>query len=289
MRWTSIGLIHWPNRERDAPVQTIPARPRRAGVPASGRDHRTTIPPLSAQAKERTGYATQKPLPLYERLIAASSNPGDVVLDPFCGCATTPIAAERLGRQWIGMDLWDRAHRTVLDRLESEGLAVPEDADREAGEGQQRMITFGEVHYVTEPPERTDAGEVAAPFLYVPEHRVPEPWESLGKGAITDALADAQRGDTGIVCAGCGRELEREFMHLDHRRPRTDGGANDITNRVLLCAPCNGRKGAGLTMTGLVTANRKAKWTKDAAAASASNDRAIACAERIRRGEVRAQ
>ena len=75
---------------------------------------------------ERTGYPTQKPLALYERIIKASSNPGDMVLDPFCGCATTPIAAERLGRQWVGMDIWDGAHQIVLDRLESEGLARPE-------------------------------------------------------------------------------------------------------------------------------------------------------------------
>ena len=52
-----------------------------------------------ARGNEATGYPTQKPLALYERIIQASSNPGDMVLDPFCGCATTPVAAERLGRQ----------------------------------------------------------------------------------------------------------------------------------------------------------------------------------------------
>ena len=66
---------------------------------------------------EDTGYPTQKPLPLYERIILASSNEGDVVLDPFCGCATTPIAAERQGRQWIGMDIWDGAHQQVVQRM----------------------------------------------------------------------------------------------------------------------------------------------------------------------------
>ena len=79
---------------------------------------------------EMVGYPTQKPLALYERIIKASSNPGDIVLDPFCGCATTPIAAERLGRQWVGMDIWDRAYKTVLDRLESEGLAIPHGGHR---------------------------------------------------------------------------------------------------------------------------------------------------------------
>ena len=77
-------------------------------------------------SKERTGYPTQKPLALYERIVKASSNAGDIVLDPFSGCATTPIAAERLGRQWVGMDIWDGAYDTVLGRLESEGLAAPD-------------------------------------------------------------------------------------------------------------------------------------------------------------------
>ena len=88
---------------------------------------------LGAQASERVGYPTQKPLALYERIIRASSNEGDMVLDPFAGCATTPIAAERLGRQWVGIDIWDRAYKTVLDRLESEGLAIPQGGGAECG------------------------------------------------------------------------------------------------------------------------------------------------------------
>ena len=55
--------------------------------------------------KERLGYPTQKPVALLERIIDASSNPGDVVLDPFCGCGTTVHAAQKLGRQWIGIDV----------------------------------------------------------------------------------------------------------------------------------------------------------------------------------------
>ena len=63
------------------------------------------IAPLSAHDQERLGYPTQKPLALLERIISASSNPGDVVLDPFCGCGTTIAAAEKLGRRWIGIDI----------------------------------------------------------------------------------------------------------------------------------------------------------------------------------------
>ena len=68
--------------------------------------------------EESTGYPTQKPLELYERVIKASSNEGDLVLDPFCGCATTPIAAERLGRQWVGIDIWNGALEVVRKRME---------------------------------------------------------------------------------------------------------------------------------------------------------------------------
>lgn len=63
------------------------------------------ISPLNSQAKERLGYPTQKPVALLERIIRASSNPGDIVLDPFCGCGTAVVAAEKLGRRWIGIDI----------------------------------------------------------------------------------------------------------------------------------------------------------------------------------------
>ncbi len=106
--------------------------------------------PVGRIAKERTGYPTQKPLSLYERIIKASSNPGDVVLDPFCGCATTPVAAERLERQWVGMDIWDNAYQTVLNRLEQQGLAVPQSADIQPG---QQTLTFGNILYETTPPQ----------------------------------------------------------------------------------------------------------------------------------------
>jgi len=65
----------------------------------------TDIAPLNSQAKERLGYPTQKPMSLLERIISASSNPGDVILDPFCGCGTAIAAAEKLGRRWLGIDI----------------------------------------------------------------------------------------------------------------------------------------------------------------------------------------
>lgn len=78
----------------------------------------TDIPPISSNAAERLGYPTQKPLRLLERIIAASSNPGDVVLDPFCGCGTTVDAAQYLGRQWIGIDITYIAVDLILKRLQ---------------------------------------------------------------------------------------------------------------------------------------------------------------------------
>jgi len=63
------------------------------------------ISPLNSQSKERMGYPTQKPLILLERIIKASSNEGDIILDPFCGCGTAVVAAQRLNRRWIGMDI----------------------------------------------------------------------------------------------------------------------------------------------------------------------------------------
>ena len=81
---------------------------------------------LPPAREERTGYPTQKPIALLERIIKASSNEGDIVLDPFCGCATTCVAAERLGRQWIGIDISEKAVALVRMRLEKEsGLFGP--------------------------------------------------------------------------------------------------------------------------------------------------------------------
>jgi len=78
------------------------------------------IPPIGAQAKERMGYPTQKPLALLERIINASTNEGDLVLDPFCGCGTAVVAAEKLGRRWIGIDITFVAVDLIISRLTSD-------------------------------------------------------------------------------------------------------------------------------------------------------------------------
>lgn len=75
------------------------------------------LPPIHASSSERLGYPTQKPVALLERIITASSNPGDVVLDPFCGCGTAVHAAQKLGRQWIGIDITHLAISLIEKRL----------------------------------------------------------------------------------------------------------------------------------------------------------------------------
>jgi len=94
----------------------------------------TDIEALQSQAHERLGYPTQKPRALLERIIAASSNPGDVVLDPFCGCGTAVDAAQKLGRQWIGIDITHLAIGMIENRMregypgiEFDTIGVPKD------------------------------------------------------------------------------------------------------------------------------------------------------------------
>ena len=109
----------------------------------------TDIKPLSAQAKERRGYPTQKPLELLKRILAMSSNEGDVVLDPFCGCGTTVHAAETLGRKWIGIDITHLAIHEIKDRLNGafSGIKIieegtPKDIDGARALAQQDKYQF---------------------------------------------------------------------------------------------------------------------------------------------------
>ena len=226
-------------------------------------------------ARERMGYPTQKPLALYKRIIKASSNEGDRVLDPFAGCATTCVAAEQLKRQWVGIDIWDKAHEVVIDRLRQEGLAAPDSG------ADERLLTFGDIHYERDAPVRTDEGEEAVPSLKLRRQRPVEPWTRLSRMVMTNVLAAAQGKGEGVVCAGCGRALEREFMQLDHKMPRKDGGDNHILNRILLCGPCNRKKGANLTLNGLQNQNKRDGWLVDKPRAEESQTRAQAEAERI--------
>ncbi len=108
------GRLFFPAKE-DARLRKKLYLDESLGVPIS--DMWTDLPPIHASSKERLGYPTQKPLGLLERIIAASSNEGDVVLDPFCGCGTAVHAAQKLGRQWIGIDVTHLAIGLIEKRM----------------------------------------------------------------------------------------------------------------------------------------------------------------------------
>ena len=199
---------------------------------------------------EKTGYPTQKPLALYERIIKASSNEGDIILDPFCGCATTCVAAERLGRQWVGMDIWDGAYDVTIERLKKEGyLAGPNDKRPDL------IHVKGQITYTVEPPNRTDDAEYTVQYLKTVKrvNREP-PGPKLSRAEMIEILQD----ENGLVCAGCDREFDDpRYLQLDHNTPRADGGLNHISNRILLCGPCNQLKSHTRTLSGLRKENKK--------------------------------
>jgi site-specific DNA-methyltransferase (adenine-specific) len=108
------GAVHWPKKEGGVPRLKRYAD-RSLGVPLQ--TVWNDIRPLHNLSAERLGYPTQKPLPLLERIIKASSNLNDIVLDAFCGCGTALVAAQTLNRQWIGIDISPTACRVMAKRL----------------------------------------------------------------------------------------------------------------------------------------------------------------------------
>ena len=183
-------------------------------------------------SKEKTGYPTQKPLALLDRIIKASSNEGDMVLDPFCGCATACVAAERLGRQWIGIDISPDAEDITKLRLTDE-------AETKAGRGtgvlkeNQLPLPFDpltDIHILTQPPLRTDVDENEPQQQRLPNYRVHK-----------NDLYGKQEGD----CNGCKRHFEFRNLTVDHIRPQSKGGTDHPNNLQLLCQACNSTKGKG--------------------------------------------
>ncbi len=181
------------------------------------------------KGNERTGYPTQKPLVLYKRMIEASSNPGDIVLDPFAGCATTCVAAEQLGRQWIAVDINEEAEEVIRDRL-----------DREVDES---MAWDTVLRVLDKPPDRTDDGEYAAPELLLESPPPKHP-----KMSTAEVKARLLHMD-GNVCLGCGWVPPYpDYLQVDHRKPKDKKGREVITNFTLLCGPCNLKKGKKWTL-----------------------------------------
>ena len=160
------------------------------------------IPSLNNMAKERTGYPTQKPLALLDRIIEASSAPGAVVFDPFCGCATTMVSADSLGREWVGCDLSPKAVELVVERIrDSKGM-------------------WADITALKEPPRRTDKGK---------------PLTATPKRDHKKVLYGGQEG----YCGGCGTHFMPQYLEMDHIIPRSKGGTDHADNFQLLCGPCN--------------------------------------------------
>ncbi len=158
---------------------------------------------IAGSAKERIGYPTQKPLALLDRIIKASSNAGDVVLDPFAGCATACVSAETLGRQWVGIDLSELAATLVKTRLK------------------EAFKLFYEVHHRDDIPKRTDLGKL--PSYRTHRHQL------FGK----------QEGR----CGGCRVAFPFRNFTVDHVVPQSQGGSDHFDNLQLLCGACNSVKG----------------------------------------------
>ena len=164
------------------------------------------IPSVNPMAKERVGYPTQKPLSLLERIIKASSNEGDVVFDPFCGCATACVAADRLGRKWVGIDISPKAVELVNMRLQ---------------QAMGSLFHHGYVAARTDIPKRTDI-ETLRPY---------RDWKHN--------LYGQQEG----LCAGCKVWLPFRNFTIDHLVPQSRGGTDHPDNLQMLCGACNSLKG----------------------------------------------
>lgn len=168
-----------------------------------------------ASGKERTGYPTQKPLALLKRIIEASSEIGDLVFDPFCGCATTMIAAEDLSRRWIGIDIAPKAAELIKQRM-----------DKELG-----VLYRGTVS--TSLPQRSQSDLVEHELFDDVRHRPYNAPENKHK------LFGEQEG----VCNGCGNRFDYLLFEIDHIEPKSKGGSDHFSNLQLLCRICNLEKG----------------------------------------------
>ena len=214
-----------------------------------------------AAGNERTGSPDQKPLKLYKRIIEASSKENDLVLDPFCGCATTIIAANNLKRRWIGIDRRTDARYHIVTRLLGLSRKDRERLKKYAidEEWLDKQIQSCEMHYQSEPPKRTDNGEQTTPELK--QVYSAEPENLLSHAEMKEILID----QFGVECWGCGfqpPDNDDRYLHLDHINPKSSGGSNDIDNRSILCQPCNSKKLNTMTLDGLRKQNEREKHMK---------------------------
>ena len=135
-----------------------------------------------------------------------------------------------------------------MSRLAREGLIG------EGTDGLHGQLFTEDVNFTPELPVRTDAGESAAPFLRTKVKVFEPPGPKMSRAAMYRHLL----GQHGPKCQGCDRVFDDpRYLDLDHNTPRSDGGINHISNRILLCGPCNRLKSNTLTLSGLRKENRK--------------------------------
>lgn len=179
------------------------------------------IPPVSPQARERLGYPTQKPVALLERIIAVSSNPGDVVLDPFCGCGTTISAAEKLGRQWTGIDITHLSIGLIKARLKRDfDLVVGKDYQEY---GTPRELTAA-LYFAEQDPYQFQfwiVGEIGAQAF----------------GSMGDSRKGKKGGDTGIdgqlfFRTPDGVKIERGIVSVKAGKNLNPGMVRDLRGTV---------------------------------------------------------
>jgi len=162
---------------------------------------------IGSTHRERTGYPTQKPLALLRRVIEASSNKDDMVLDPFCGCATAMVAAQQLQRKWIGIDIEAKSAELVVERLSDEaGL-------------------FSDFTHRRDIPVRTDI-------------EITDIVDVRNRKSVNEKLGRQY----GRVCSACGMS-NYENLEIDHIVPKSRGGQDTYSNYQLLCGNCNRTKG----------------------------------------------
>ena len=186
---------------------------------------------MTYHKSEVTGYPTQKPESLLERIIQASSNEGDLVFDPFCGCATTLVAAEKLGREWVGIDVSPQSAKEIKERMIK--LAVDRGEDELAiwpGIHNRDLCTAKQLDRL----ERTEWGKLPHPRT----HKQRLFGDQKGKCA------------TCPLTPGCGN------VEVDHIVPKSKGGTDHKSNPQVLCSGCNLLKG-NLSMAWLKKELRK--------------------------------
>ena len=194
---------------------------------------------------EYTGSPDQKPLALYEKFVLASSNPGDLVLDPFAGCATTLMAAQKNGRRWVGIDRRQDARFHVVCRMEGIKAKDVEDIRKlpHLTNWLDARLAQHDAHFRTIPPARTDEGDTAVPYLA--PFCLPRERPALNHKQMKDFLLET----FGLRCWGCNfLAPDERHLQLDHADPKRDGGSNDLDNRTLLCQPCNIAKSSRITL-----------------------------------------